>query len=126
VGVDVADGISRDGTPELARIPIRSGLGGRADRLFEAYCAAQQRLLGVFFGDSVLFVRASALEAVGRFSDAPVFEDLDVVLRRAGPVASCGCRSRCAPRTQVPGTGRAHGRYVGVPLREPRARTLRS
>jgi rSAM/selenodomain-associated transferase 2 len=79
---------------------IRFGPGGLAARVFEAYCAAQQRLLGIFFGDSVLFVRAGALQAVGGFSDAPVFEDLDVVrrLRRAGRLVRLPLEVRTSDR----------------------------
>ena len=42
--------------------------------------------LGVFYGDSGIFVRAAAYEEIGGFKPFPIFEDLDLVrrLRRNG------------------------------------------
>jgi rSAM/selenodomain-associated transferase 2 len=60
---------------------LRFGDGTTTDRLFAAYCALQDRLFGVFYGDSAIFARASAFERVGGFPDEPLFEDLGLVRR---------------------------------------------
>jgi hypothetical protein len=49
-----------------------------------------QRLgqLGLYYGDSGIFVRAAAYEEAGGFNPFPIFEDVDLVrrLRRQGPM----------------------------------------
>jgi hypothetical protein len=63
-----------------------SAKASATDRLFAGSYAAQERLFGVFYGDSAIFARTSAFASVGGFPDEPIFEDLGLVrrLRRAG------------------------------------------
>jgi rSAM/selenodomain-associated transferase 2 len=79
---------------------LRFGSGRVADHVFEAYYRAQQRLLGFSFGDSALFARAGVFRFVGGFSDAPVFEDLDLVrrLRRIGRLVRLPLEVRTSDR----------------------------
>jgi glycosyltransferase involved in cell wall biosynthesis len=65
---------------------LRFGQGGLADRIFGAYYRLQQDLLGLFFGDSVLFARTAALLKSGGIPEVALFEDLEAVrrLRRLG------------------------------------------
>jgi rSAM/selenodomain-associated transferase 2 len=65
---------------------LRFGDGTATDRLFSRYYAFQDSVFGVFYGDSVIFVRANVFERVGGFPDEPLFEDLGLVdrLRRSG------------------------------------------
>ena len=39
------------------------------------------RFIGLYYGDSGIFVRRSVYEAVGGFRPIPLFEDLDFVRR---------------------------------------------
>jgi rSAM/selenodomain-associated transferase 2 len=89
-----------DATAVGGNFTLRFGSGGLADRVFESYCGVQQRLLGVFFGDSALFVRTSAFHAAGGFSDAPVLEDLELVrrLRSAGRLVRLPLQVRTSDR----------------------------
>ncbi len=55
-------------------------------RVIERWADFRCRALGQFFGDSGLFVRASAYRAAGGFPEWPLFEDVEISarLRRAG------------------------------------------
>jgi rSAM/selenodomain-associated transferase 2 len=50
---------------------------------------AVQRRLGVYYGDSTLWLRRAEWEALGGFADLPIMEDLELVrrLERRGPTA---------------------------------------
>jgi rSAM/selenodomain-associated transferase 2 len=50
---------------------------------------AVQRRLGIYYGDSTLWLRRGAWEALGGFADLPIMEDYDLVrrLERLGPTA---------------------------------------
>ena len=56
---------------------------------FLTWLYPQLRKLGLCYGDSGIFVRASVYESVGGFKPFPIFEDLDLVrrLRRRGRMA---------------------------------------
>ncbi len=55
-------------------------------RLLAFFYAAQQRFLGIWFGDSAIFCRRSTFERLGGFPQWPILEDLAFVdkLREAG------------------------------------------
>jgi rSAM/selenodomain-associated transferase 2 len=69
---------------------LRFGDGTLTDRLFGAYYALRDKAFGVFYGDSVIFARASAFERVGGFPDDPLLEDVGLVrrLRRTGDLVT--------------------------------------
>jgi rSAM/selenodomain-associated transferase 2 len=54
---------------------------GLPARVFEVGYDLQRRLLGHYYGDSAIFARRSAYEAVGGFADYPLFEDYHFVRR---------------------------------------------
>jgi rSAM/selenodomain-associated transferase 2 len=60
--------------------------GGRRAARFLTWLYPRLRALGLCYGDSAIFVRRAAYEAVGGFRPHPIFEDLDLVrrLRRVG------------------------------------------
>jgi rSAM/selenodomain-associated transferase 2 len=62
--------------------------GSRAAR-FLTWLYPKLRKLGLCYGDSAIFVRASVYREIGGFSSFPIFEDLDFVrrLRRRGRMA---------------------------------------
>jgi hypothetical protein len=68
------------------------------------------RRLGFYYGDSGIFVRRAALDAIGGVRPIALMEDYDLVrrLRRAGP--SCGLPAQAAP------TGVPFGCRSGVPF----------
>jgi rSAM/selenodomain-associated transferase 2 len=63
--------------------------GTRLAARFLTWLYPQLRKLGLCYGDSAIFVRASVYRAVGGFRPFPVFEDLDLVrrIRRRGRLA---------------------------------------
>ena len=63
--------------------------GERAPARFLTWLYPRLRRLGLCYGDSAIFVRASAYRRVGGFKPFPIFEDLDLVrrLRRMGRMA---------------------------------------
>jgi glycosyltransferase involved in cell wall biosynthesis len=63
-------------------------------RFFELV-ARVQRARGMYYGDSGLWVRREIYEALGGFSDWPLFEDLDFARRLEKHARSCGGRTRC-------------------------------
>lgn len=62
--------------------------GDRAAAKFLTWLYPRLRLIGLRYGDSGIFVRRDAYEAVGGFKPYPIFEDLDLLsrLRRRGPI----------------------------------------
>ena len=70
---------------------IRFGGETRAAR-FMTWLYPRLKQFGVYYGDSGIFVRASAYKEAGGFKPFPIFEDLDLVqrLKRAG-------RLKCLP-----------------------------
>ena len=54
---------------------------GLPARVFEVGYDLQRRLLGHYYGDSAIFARRSAYEAVGGFADYPLFEDFHFARR---------------------------------------------
>lgn len=55
--------------------------GTRRAARFLTWLYPQLRKLGLYYGDSAIFVRASVYRAVGGFQPFPIFEDLDLVRR---------------------------------------------
>ncbi|HLL73109.1 MAG TPA: TIGR04283 family arsenosugar biosynthesis glycosyltransferase [Pyrinomonadaceae bacterium] len=58
--------------------------GTRLAARFLTWLYPQLRKLGLYYGDSAIFVRASVYRAVGGFRPFPIFEDLDLVRRLKG------------------------------------------
>lgn len=118
----------RDGGVVGGHFALRFGDGSATDRLFAGYYDLQERLFGVFYGDSAIFVRASAFASVGGFPDEPIFEDLGLVqrLRRAGrlvtlspPVTTSSRRYRARPIRTILRWGSLLALYgLGVPPRK--------
>jgi rSAM/selenodomain-associated transferase 2 len=80
---------------------------GAFPRLLGAWYALQRRW-GVFYGDSVIVVRASAFRRLGGYPDVPIMEDLLMAraLRRLG-------QTRCLPGPAV--TSSRRWRRQGIP-----------
>ena len=68
--------------------------GARPAARFLTWLYPQLRKLGLYYGDSAIFVRASVYRAVGGFRPFPVFEDLDLVrrLKERGPLVHLGAQ----------------------------------
>jgi rSAM/selenodomain-associated transferase 2 len=68
--------------------------GTRLAARFLTWLYPQLRKLGLCYGDSAIFVRASVYREVGGFRPFPIFEDLDLVrrIRRRGRLVHLGAR----------------------------------
>ncbi len=55
-----------------------------------------QRRLGVYYGDSAVWLRRGAFDALGGFRTLPIMEDYDLVRR-----LECAGRSACVPGPAV-------------------------
>jgi len=67
---------------------LRFDGGDRFSRLLGAWYAVQRRA-GIYYGDSAIWLRATAFEQLGGFRPLPIMEDYDLVrrLERAGQTA---------------------------------------
>ncbi len=74
---------------------LRFDGGDRFSRLLGAWYAVQRRL-GVYYGDSAIWLRTDVFERLGGYRELPIMEDYDLVrrLRRAG-------RTVCLPGPAV-------------------------
>jgi len=81
----IAEALARDAGVAGGNFAIRFDGNGRAAR-FLTWLYPQLGKLGLCYGDSGIFVRASAYRQIGGFKSFPIFEDLDFVrrLRRCG------------------------------------------
>ena len=81
----ISTALARDAEAVGGNFSIRFDGERRAAR-FLTWLYPQLRRLGLCYGDSGIFVRASVYQAVGGFQPFPIFEDLDLVrrLRRHG------------------------------------------
>lgn len=79
----------------------------RFSRMLGAWYAAQRRL-GIYYGDSAIFVRREVFAALGGYREQPIMEDYELVrrLRRRG-------RTVCLPGPAV--TSSRRWRALGVP-----------
>ena len=76
----IAHALARDAGAAGGNFTIRFDGERRAAR-FMTWLYPQLRRLGLFYGDSGIFVRASCYTEVGGFKPFPIFEDLDFVRR---------------------------------------------
>ena len=78
---------------------IRFEARGVAPRLFETIARAQ-RWRGAYYGDSGLWLRRDAWQAIGGFPQWPLFEDYALVkaMEKHGPTACCAGRLRVSAR----------------------------
>ena len=86
---------------------LRFDGGDRFSRLLTAFYAAQRRL-GVYYGDSTIWVRAAVFDALGGYRPMPIMEDYDFVrrLERRG-------RTACLPGPATTSGRRWH--MLGLP-----------
>lgn len=80
VAEQITEALARDEGAVGGNFSIRFDGERRAAR-FLTWLYPQLRRLGLCYGDSGIFVRASAYEQVGGFNPFPIFEDLDLVRR---------------------------------------------
>ena len=84
-------------------LETKSVVGGNFSLLFDGPShAARQltaiypmlRILGLYYGDSAIFVRQDIYHQIGGFGPLPIFEDLDLLrrLRRVGRFVHLNCR----------------------------------
>jgi rSAM/selenodomain-associated transferase 2 len=85
---------------------LRFDGGGAFARLLTCWYAVQRRL-GVFYGDSAIFVRADAFRALGGYRPLAIMEDYDLARR-----LSRGGRTACLPGPAV--TSSRRWRRLGV------------
>jgi rSAM/selenodomain-associated transferase 2/rSAM/selenodomain-associated transferase 1 len=86
---------------------IRFDGGDRFSRVLGGWYALQRRL-GVYYGDSAIWLRRSAFEALGGFRALPIMEDYDLARR-----LERGFRTACLPGPAV--TSGRRWRALGVP-----------
>lgn len=81
----IIEALARDAEAVGGNFSIRFDGERRAAR-FLTWLYPQLRKLGLCYGDSGIFVRASVYQEIGGFKPFPIFEDLDLVrrLRREG------------------------------------------
>lgn len=70
-----------DGAWQWGRFDVRLSGSGRALRMVEATMNARSRLTGIATGDQGIFVRRSALAAIGGLPDQPLMEDIELSRR---------------------------------------------
>ena len=110
-------------TGALARFEVLGGNfalrfdgGDRFSRVLGAVYAVQRRL-GVYYGDSALWVRASAFDALGGFRPLPIMDDYDFVRRverRGRTVCLPGPAVTSARRWQRAGLARTVASWVVI------------
>jgi rSAM/selenodomain-associated transferase 2 len=86
--------------PAVAGGNFRVRFGGALHGRFLAAFYHVIRRLGVYYGDSTLFCRREAFDAVGGFPPFPIMEDVSFVncLRRRGRMAYLDSRVAASPR----------------------------
>jgi hypothetical protein len=86
---------------------LRFDGGDRFSRVLGAWYALQRRL-GMYYGDSAIWLRRSAFEALGGFRPLPIMDDYDLARR-----LERGFRTTCLPGPAV--TSARRWRALGVP-----------
>jgi rSAM/selenodomain-associated transferase 2 len=83
--------------------------GNRRAARFMTWLYPRLRKLGLFYGDSGIFVRRDKYDEIGGFQPFPIFEDLDLIrrLRRLGAIV-------CTPGLVVTSSRRFEGRFALV------------
>lgn len=76
----ITEALGRDAEAVGGNFSIRFE-GEKREARFLTWLYPQLRKLGLCYGDSAIFVRASAYKQVGGFKPFPIFEDLDLVRR---------------------------------------------
>jgi len=78
--VEFIDEAFRNPRVTAGNFDVRFSDRGSAAR-FMTWLYPQLRRLGLYYGDSAIFVRREAYEQVGGFKSFPIFEDLDLMKR---------------------------------------------
>ncbi|MFN8130008.1 MAG: TIGR04283 family arsenosugar biosynthesis glycosyltransferase [Solirubrobacteraceae bacterium] len=104
--------------PEIegGNFALRFGGGDRFSRILTAWYAVQRRL-GVYYGDSVLWVRRETFAELGGFTPLPIMDDYDFVrrLERRGRTACLrGPAVTSARRWQQAGLPRTLAAWVAI------------
>jgi rSAM/selenodomain-associated transferase 2 len=86
---------------------IRFDGGDRFSRVLGAWYRAQRRL-GIYYGDSAIWLRRAAFDALGGFRELPIMDDYDLARR-----LERGFRTTCLPGPVV--TSARRWRALGVP-----------
>lgn len=86
---------------------LRFDGGDRFSRLLGAWYRVQRRL-GVYYGDSAVWLRRGAFDGLGGFRTLPIMEDYDLVRR-----LECAGRTACLPGPAV--TSARRWRALGLP-----------
>jgi rSAM/selenodomain-associated transferase 2 len=86
---------------------IRFDGGDRFSRVLGAWYRAQRRL-GVYYGDSAIWLRRAAFDALGGFRELPIMDDYDLARR-----LERGFRTACLPGPVV--TSARRWRALGIP-----------
>jgi uncharacterized protein len=81
--------------------------GDRFAQVLGAWCRVQRRL-GVYYGDSAIWLRRRAFEALSGFRDLPIMDDYDLARR-----LERGFRTACLPGPVV--TSARRWRALGIP-----------
>ena len=78
----------------------RLDASGGALRVVEFFARLRVALLTLPYGDQAIFVRRSALEALGGIRDVPVMEDLDLIrdMKKKGRIRVLGLEARTSAR----------------------------
>jgi rSAM/selenodomain-associated transferase 2 len=90
----------RDGRWVGGAFRLRLDASGGALRVVEFFARLRVALLTLPYGDQAIFVRRSALEALGGIRDVPVMEDLDLIrdMKKKGRIRVLGLEARTSAR----------------------------
>ncbi len=101
---------------EGGNFALRFGGGDRFSRVLTAWYAVQRRL-GVYYGDSVVWVRRETFAALGGFTPLPIMDDYDFVRRlerRGRTTCLRGPAVTSARRWQQAGLPRTLSAWVAI------------
>jgi rSAM/selenodomain-associated transferase 2 len=113
---DSLTGSLRDFAVPGGNFALRFGGDDRFSRVLGGWYAIQRRL-GVYYGDSVIWVRAATFAALGGYRPLPIMDDYDFVRRlerRGGTVCLPGPAVTSGRRWQALGLPRTIGSWVVI------------
>ena len=113
---DSLTGALRDFAVAGGNFALQFGGGDRFSRILGRWYAIQRRL-GIYYGDSVIWVRASTFAALGGYRPLPIMDDYDFVRRlerRGGTACLPGPAVTSGRRWQSLGLPRTIGSWVVI------------